>query len=596
MSWETLQIIVVLALVAIVFFGFVRETLAPEVVALSAVSVLLLLGILKIQDVLAVFSNSAPITVACLFVLSAALERTGVIDAFGRQVSRVPWGSPWLALFAVMVLAMLLSAFVNNTPVVVIMTPVLIALARTMQVASSRFLMPLSYASILGGTCTLIGTSTNIIADGVARAHGLQGFGMFEFTPPGLIHAAVGLVYIMVVGRWLIPDRRPSSRPATDRDRRLFLIEVLVPQDSPVVGRTPSEAGLTAARGFDVIDVIRDDSSLGADQTDTTLAAGDRLVIRTHIADVLGLRASPKVSFETEGSPALRTIRRRDTALMEGIVGPDSAWVGQHVADLKPRRLYGVYILGIHRQNARLSGNFDEVRLAFGDTLLLEGPPEGLKRLFDHRMLINLTEPSEQAFRRGKAPIAVAALLTLMVLATVEMLPIAAAALIAATAVVAAGCLDAQEAYEAIHWRILMLIFSMLALGTAMETTGAAMLIVHQVAAVAVGLGPVGVLSLVYLMTSLLTEMMSNNATAILMMPIAIGVAGELGVDPRPFAVAVIFAASASFATPIGYQTNTFVYGAGSYRFTDFLKVGGPLNILLWINASIVIPLFFPLD
>jgi di/tricarboxylate transporter len=282
--------------------------------------------------------------------------------------------------------------------------------------------------------------------------------------------------------------------------------------------------------------------------------------------------------------------------MMEGIVGPNSRFVGSRVVDLNLRRLYGTYIIAIHRQNEPLHGNFDQVRLAFGDTLLLEGPAEGLKRLFDTHELVNLSEVTEVPFRRAKAPIALGVMGAIMALAAFEVLPIAGLALVGATAVVAFGCLDVDEAYKAVDWRMLMLIFGMLALGRAMETTGAAKLVVDSAVALLAGLGPVAVLSLLYALTSLLTEVMRNNATAILLTPIAVGLAQEMGVDPRPFVVAIMFAASASFATPIGYQTNTFVYTAGGYRFTDFLRIGVPLNILNWAAASLLIPLFWPMD
>jgi di/tricarboxylate transporter len=287
-------------------------------------------------------------------------------------------------------------------------------------------------------------------------------------------------------------------------------------------------------------------------------------------------------------------ISSRSTILLEGIVGPQSRLIGYRIADLNFRRLYGVYILALHRQGENLGSGFDEVRLAFGDTLLLEGPPDGLRRLFERRVLVNLSEPTERPFRRDKAPIAIGAILLVMGLAALEILPIVALALVAATAVVILGCLTAEEAYAAIQWRILTLIFGMLALGLAMEKTGTAALIVGSVAERIGAWGPWAVLAMLYLLTSILTEIISNNAAAILLTPIAVGLAQQLGVDPRPFAMAVLFAASASFATPIGYQTNTFVYNAGGYRFTDFVRIGVPLNLLMWITASLVIPVFWP--
>ncbi len=596
LSWDTLQVVIVLALVIVVFFGFVRERLSPDVVAMSAVAFLLAVQILSTKDVLAVFSNSAPITVGCMFVLSAALERTGVIDRMGHMMLRVRWPSPTASMAVVVLATMLLSAFVNNTPVVVILAPVVIALSRAVGSSPSRFLIPLSFASIFGGTCTLIGTSTNILADGVAQEHGLAAFGMFEITAPGLILGGIGVAYLALFARWLLPDRPGTAAEVQEPRQRQFLSEVLVPEGSSVIGKRPSETGLGANPGIRVIEIIRDGISLNPEYGEPVLCAGDRLVIHSRAADVLGLRSGKTVQFSPEEKRSLEPISSRETKVMEGIVGPDSAFVGRRIGDLNLSRIYGVYVLAVHRHSVMLSTDYAGLRLAFGDTLLLEGPADGLRRLFDHRMLVSLSEPVERPFRRNKAPIAIVTVLAMMALAGIGQMPIAALAMIAATAVIAFGCLDAEEAYKAIHWRILILIFAMLALGTAMEKTGAVSLVVDEIMRLVADLGPVAVLSVVYLLTSLVTEVMSNNAAAILLTPIAIELAEQLGVDARPFVVAVMFAASASFATPFGYQTNAFVYGAGGYRFVDFLRIGVPLNLIMWFAASLVIPLFWPLQ
>ncbi|MGZ8410597.1 MAG: SLC13 family permease, partial [Hyphomicrobium sp.] len=544
----------------------------------------------------AVFSNPAPITVACMFILSAALERTGVIHSMGQAICQLGWRSPTLILVSLMAVTMLMSAFVNNTPVVVIMTPVMIMVARSINAPASRFLIPLSYAAIFGGTCTMIGTSTNIVTDGVAQVSGLPPFGMFEITVPGLILGLVGMAYVVVFGQWLLPARKTMADTMGAMPERQFLTKVLVPEGSSLIGKSLTEAGLVKKRGYRVMEVIRDDVSLDPEHGDPLLAAGDRLVILSQAADVLGLRDGPGLIFENGGEPpALQAIKSQKAKIMEGIIGPNSPFVGHRVADLNLRRLYGVYILALHRQDAILTGNFDQVRLAFGDTLLLEGPPEGLERMFAQSVLVNLSEATERPYRRRHAPVAVIAIVSVMALAALEVAPIVALALITAVAVVGFGCLDPDHAYGSINWRILMLIFAMLALGRAMETTGTAALIVREVSALIAGFGPVVVLSSLYLIMSIMTEVLSNNAVAILMTPIAIGLAQQMGVDPRPFVVAVMFAASASFATPIGYQTNTFVYGAGGYRFMDFVRIGVPLNIIMWVAATLVIPLFWPL-
>jgi di/tricarboxylate transporter len=322
--------------------------------------------------------------------------------------------------------------------------------------------------------------------------------------------------------------------------------------------------------------------------------AGDRLVMRTSVAEFVGLR-NGGATIDAGGVPSVETISRRSVRMMEGIVGPDSSLVGKTLAELDLPGTYGTSMLAIHRRNENLHRKFDEVRLAFGDTLLLEGSDHGLRRLFDGRQLINLTEVTERPFRRDKAWIAIVAVLAVMALSAFRLLPIAGAAFMAVAVVIVAGCLDLQEAYRSVHWPILMLILGMMAVGSAIEATGAGELVVDQLFALVGSMGPLVVLSLIYFLTSVLTEFMSHNASAILITPIAIDIAAKMDVDSRPSLVAVMFAASASFATPIGYATNTLVYAAGGYKFTDFVKVGLPLNLLLWAVATVILPIFFPL-
>jgi di/tricarboxylate transporter len=462
--------------------------------------------------------------------------------------------------------------------------------------APSKLLIPLSFASIFGGMTTLIGTSTNILVDGVAQTHGMKPIGMFEITLMGLILGGAGLVYLFLVGRWLLPSRETLASLLPKASDRHFVTDVLIPIDSPLIGKPLSDAGFTEDKGFRVIDVIRRDVSLSWRMKDLELEAGDRLVIRSRMDDMLGLREAGDVKFGTHDAHAIEPIAARETVIVEGVVGPRSRSSGRYIDDLNLMRLYGAFILAVHRQGENITGNFNQIRLRVGDTLLLEGPPESIRDLFEAQELINLTEPDARPFRRSKAPIAIGAVAGVMALATFGVLPISALAIIAATLVVALGCVKPEEAYESIQWNILMLIFGMLALGIAMEKTHAAALIVDLFASAVSGLGPVAVLSALYLITSILTEMMSNNATAILMTPIAIGIADQMGLDARPFVVAVMFSASASFSSPIGYQTNTFVYNAGGYRFIDFVKVGVPLNLMFWALATFFIPQIWPLQ
>jgi di/tricarboxylate transporter len=592
MDWATVQIIIVLVLTLAVFVAFVRESFPPDVVAMLAFGVLLATGILTSKQALTVFSNAGPIAVGAMFVLSASLDRTGVIERVGRLTRLSADRNPTAALAGLMLVTMALSAFMNNTPVVVILTPVVVMLARTLKVAPSRLLIPLSYAAIFGGTTTLIGTSTNLLVNSVGTQSGLPPISMFEITLPGIIIGILGIIYLALFGRWLLPDRAPAVLEPLGRR---FVTEFLIPAGSPFVGKTLDEARLTGDRNVSVIDVIRRGESYRYGLTPVILEAGDRLVVSTTASDVMGLHESGSLIFGAREEHRVEALDTQPAVMMEGVIGPQSRLIGYRISDLNFRRFFGVYILAIYRQGHELRQNFDDITLEPGDTLLLQGPPDGLRRQFERRLLVNLTEPEELPYRRGKAPIAFGAIGLVMALAAFDVLPIEALAIMAAAVVVATGCLTPSEAYEAIQWRILMLIFGMLGLGIAMEKTGAAALIVHQLAGLLMNFGPLLVLSMIFLFTSILTEIVSNNATAIILTPIAIGLARELGVDPRPFMMAVLFAASATFATPIGYQTNTFVYGVGGYRFADFLRVGVPMNIIVWLAASILIPWYWPL-
>ncbi len=601
----------VFAVVVVIFIGFIREWTSADILAMTGAGVLMIAGLffperlITPDEMFQVFSNSGPITVGAMFVLSAAMQRTGVIAQLAALVTALARRSKVLAVPVLLVGVMGVSAFVNNTPVVVVLTPVVIALARSIGRAPSQLLMPLSYAAIMGGMCTLIGTSTNLLVAATAERRGMEPFHIFEISLPGMVMGAAGVLYMLLIGRRLLPDRPAFGDLLDTRAGRRFITELLILRSSELAGK-PLEAIM--GPDTEIVELIRNGVPVRPADKETDLKPGDRIIVLTTAAEAVGLRQS---ASERDGDDAterpnaterariamsgLETVRQHETTIREGIVGPNSRISGRLVGSLNLRRLFDVRILAVHRHGDDILSNFDRLRLETGDTLLLEGPPEGLKRLFDARDLVNLSEPELRRRRTERAPIAVLAIAAVVLLAAFNVMPIHAAALLGAVVVVVTGCVSAEEAYEAIDWRILFLIFGMLAVGLAMEKSQAVTLMVGGITEIAGGFGPIAVLAALYVVGSVLTEVVTNNAVAIVLTPVAIALAEQMGVDPRPFVIAVMFAGSASFATPLGYQTNTFVYGAGNYRFADFMRVGLPLNVLMGVLAVVLIPLFWPL-
>ncbi len=583
---------IALAIVALVFAGFAREIFPPHALALMGVATLVASGALSTEDMLSVLSNGAPATIAAIFILGGALTRSGALDAVSRVIRRRAQEEPRAMVLGLLLGAMALSAFVNNTPAIMVLIPVTISLAASLDMAPSRLLIPLSYATILGGMCTLFGTSTNLLVNGVVRDQGLEGFGVFDVTPIGLAAAAGGLIYLALIGKHLLPDHAPPAGVGAGRraSAARFMIEALVGAESPLVGEKLQESRLWAENTIRVIDVLRGDQSLRRSLADVVLREGDRLVLRADAADLSALHDEGLLNLP---GGALETVQSRRSTLMEALVAPGSILIGRQLLHLRLRRRYGVYPIAGHRRGQNLAARFETTPLETADTLLLEGAPEDLRRVAEDFGLIMLSEPPDRSFRPEKAPIAIAAVVGMVALSALNVLPIAGAAVIAAAVVLATRCVDTDEAMSSIDGALLLLIYAMLAMGKALETSGAVGLIVSGLEPI-FEMAPVWVtLFALYLLTSVLTELVTNNAVAVMMTPIALNLAAALGLDPHAAALVVMVAASASFATPIGYQTNTLVYAAGGYRFTDFLKIGAPLNLLIGVIAVTMVHTFY---
>jgi di/tricarboxylate transporter len=595
MTWE---IAAVLALVVAAIVCFVRERIPPDVVALSLFVVIAATGLVPTKEAFAVFSNPAPITVAAMFVLSAALIRCGALDYLSGGLEKAAVLPYQVVIFLLVVLVAFVSAWINNTPVVVVFVPVALGLARRMKIPASKFLIPISFASVLGGNCTLIGTSTNLVVNGLLIERELAGIGMFELAAVGVPAAVVGALYLALVGKKLLPARESLTSMLSEEERREYMTEAFVPPASPLIGKNLRAAGLVKARGFRVIEVVRDGVAIHVDPDTTALEEGDRMILACRPSGIAHARSMPGFDFTAEAG--LEQIAAHEGVVFEGAVAPNTEIIGQSISELNFRQRFRVIVLAIHRNGENVRDKLETLPLQMGDILLMMGTEQAVNELRNGDDLILFDRPPLPSLSRHKRiPLVLATIAAVVLGETLDVVPIHLGAIAGALLMCLTGCIKPKEAYESIEWNLLFVIFGMLALGVAMQQTGAASWLASNVVA---GVGhvvagphkPLVMLACLYLVTLLLTEILSNNAVAALMVPIALGIAAEAGLDARPFIICVTIAASAAFATPIGYQTNTYIYGIGGYRFHDFVKVGIPLNILCFIVAIVLIPRVWP--
>ena len=567
---------------------FASEKLRFDVVGLVVLGLLLTTGILTPAEGLSGFSNEATVVVTAMFALNAGVVGTGGLDPLIRALSRIR--APWLLTFAILLVVCPLGAFVKNTALVATFLPVVLGVCARTSTSPARVLMPMSFAAQMGGVCTLLGTSSNLLTNSIAVEHGLPAFGVFEFGKLGVPLALAGLVYLMLVGRWLLP-RHIDVEFAESHAPGKFVTEFKLLAGSPLIGQKSGAAGFFDKYGVHVLELLRGDERLWAPR-DYELKQGDVLIARGDWQRLDEFKQAQKLEIAAVAEDEEPTRRRM---LIEAMVAPGARLIGDTLERADFRWNYKATVLAVQRRGAILHETLRQTRLQVGDILMLLVDEDSLNHLRRASGLVVLSERGDTRRSRRKAPIAIAILIAVIAIAGLGWLPIVVSALIGCAAMALTGCFDFEDVYDAIDWQVIVLLGAILPLGIALDKTGLAQHVVDAGMTVVGDHGPLAALLMVYLLTALLTELMGHNPSVVLMAPIAISVAHALHADPVPFVITVAFAAATSFATPVGYPTNTMVYNAGGYRFTDFMKVGIPLIALFCTLSMILIPRFWPL-
>jgi di/tricarboxylate transporter len=585
--------ILILAITAAAAVLFITEKLRVDLTALCVLGALLILQLIKPEQALYGFANTATATVAAMFVLSAGLVRTGLVEWLARHLDRFAGKGELKLIIVLCVTVALLSAFIINTATVAILIPIAVILAKARKIAPSRVLIPLSFASQFGGVCTLIGTSTNILVNSLAIANGLKRFNVFEFAPLGIILVIIGILYLTVFSRILIPKRKGVDEQIDKYRLCDYLAEMRVKEGSPLIGKKWGTLKNKDLQNIDLIKIIRGEKATWR-ASKTIIREDDYLLLHGNANELIKMKDNYQLETRADTVINDQKLRSDKIELIEALVPPRSKLIGQTLRGADYIRRFGCVVLAIQRRDKILRDRLVDIDFDDGDTLLLQCDRESVSRIMGSQDLIVTNELTELHLRKDRAVRALTIFGAIILLAAFNIVSILVAALIGAVAMVVGRCITIEEAYNAIDWKVIFLLGGILPLGLALQETGTATWLANTVMQPLIDMGPLIVLATLYLITAALTEMMSNNAAAILLVPIALSIAEIMGVSARPFLIAITFAASTSFATPIGYQTNTMIYAPGGYRFSDFARIGVPLNILFWVTTVLVAPIIWP--
>jgi len=593
------EILIVIAIVVIAFILFSTEVFPGDVSALIILGILLLTGLLSIDDGLSGFSNPAVITIACLFIISFTIQKEGILEYIIFALTKLIEKQKILGFIVYLFTISIASAVMNNTAIVAIFIPVTIRLAHRFNISPSKVLIPLSYAAILGGTLTLIGTSTNLLVNSILIKETNQAaIGMFEFTQFGFIYLVIGLIYIFTVLPKLIPERTAVTGITDKYKIGDYLTEVQITEDSPLVGDSCLARGISKNYDVTVLNILRDNKLITKNIRNLVLQKDDILFVRGSVDGLKQMKEIENINLLTDVNLSEKELEKDDNILVEGIIMERSRFIGRNLFTINFRRRFGAFVLAVRREGVILREKLSRLRLRAFDTLLIYGPTDRIKSLVESNNFIIIGKLDVSLSKHRFWWMSILVLLVAVTLAALDIMPIVMGAVLGVIILMAFEVVKPMEAYRSIHWQVIILLAAIIPLGHVIHTSGTA----HWLGDSLFNLmnffpsdiQPFVMVSLIYLITTILTEISSNAATAILMTPIALSIASKLGLDPRPFIFAICFAASASFITPIGYQTNLMVYGPGGYKYSDYVKVGLPLALILWIVATLLIPVFWP--
>ncbi len=590
----TLDIIIVLVILICAVILFATDKIPVDLTAIIVMVILLLTGIISPSEGISGFSNTATITVGAMFIVSAALQKTGAVNYLGMLTTRIFKFNYWIGLIVSMISVGIISAFVNNTPVVAVFIPIMLTVAAENKVSPSKLLMPISFASMFGGVCTLIGTSTNILVSSIAVEYGLDEFRMFEFTTLGIIFFAAGLVYMILIGVRLIPERKFGSELTEKYKANDYITDIVLLPDAKSVGNIAIKSPLIEELDIQILEVVRNKRRLRSPLSEIVFEPFDEIRVLCDIKQIEKLKNRLGVKLKSDFKLKDKDFKEEDLEILEVIVAPNSNLIGKTIKTSRFRNVFRSNAVALRHRGQLFNTGFSDMKLSAGDAILIETRKEDIDYIKNNPNFVLTSEVGFTRFNTKKIIPALLIVSLIVLTATFNILPIVVSAIAGCVLLILTRCITLSEAYNAIDWKIIFLLGGILSLGVAMEKTGAAHLLSDSMIKVVGGFGPTAVVAAFFLLTSILTGTMSNNATAVLLAPIAITAAGSMGVNPKPFLMAVTFAASASFMTPVGYQTNTMIYSVGQYRFSDFLKVGTPLNIIFWIIATLLIPILFP--